>query len=607
MFRLKEKRMAQTVSQSNNNPVWYLAKMLWRYSAGNRPQLILYVLLFCIANGIAFVEPLIIARILDTIQASGVTGASLPTLLLYLGALLALNIGFWIFHGPARILEFRNAFIVRAQYKQYLLDGVLALPIEWHTDHHSGNTIDKIEKGTRALKDFANRTFQIIEAFIRLTSSYIVLVYFNPPSAVIVAGMVTLTVIMIMQFDRRLVLQYKQLNKAENEIAQKIFDVISNVTTVVILRIERLVSSAIYKKIMAPFSLFDRNNKLSETKWFLVFTASSLMTVLVLGSYFYTSLAAGTTVLVGTVYALYGYLDRISGLFFRFASMYGDILQQKASVQNAEEVAKDFLDQKASAHHALRDRWMQLLIRNLRFSYDAAEGTRQHLDGVDMTIQRGQRIALIGASGSGKTTFLKVFRELYQPKHVELTLDGSVLEGGFSDISADIALIPQDPEIFSTTILENITVGVSYPSAYVQRFTDMACATEMIERLPHKLKSYIHEKGVNLSGGERQRLALARGLMACDDKQIVLLDEPTSSVDTRNELKIFHNIFEAFDGKTILASVHRLHLLSLFDQIYYFKAGQIIASGTLEQLLKESQDFKDTWDKYHTVTKRRSR
>ena len=119
-----------------------------------------------------------------------------------------------------------------------------------------------------------------------------------------------------------------------------------------------------------------------------------------------------------------------------------------------------------------------------------------------------------------------------------------------------------------------------------------------------KLASFIHEKGVNLSGGEKQRLALARGLMASQDKSIVLFDEPTSSVDTRNELRIFNNIFNEFQGKTILASVHRLHLLSSFDTIYFFDQGKIVAFGSLQELLTESSEFQELWDKYHKAGKR---
>src|SRR3989344_1549623 len=126
----------------------------------------------------------------------------------------------------------------------------------------------------------------------------------------------------------------------------------------------------------------------------------------------------------------------------------------------------------------------------------------------------------------------------------------------------------------------------------------MAMFTDVVKRLPRGLNSSIVEKGVNLSGGEKQRLALARGLMASEDKSILLLDEPTSSVDSRNELKIYENIFSKFKNKTILSSIHRLHLLSLFDTILLFKNGQIAASGTFDEILKNSEEFKDMWSKY---------
>ena len=135
-------------------------------------------------------------------------------------------------------------------------------------------------------------------------------------------------------------------------------------------------------------------------------------------------------------------------------------------------------------------------------------------------------------------------------------------------MSHAIALIPQEPEIFATTIRENITVGVDRSLKEIKKFTDLARFTVVAERLPKKFESSIVEKGVNLSGGEKQRLALARGLMACQDKSIVLLDEPTSSVDFRNEMQIYQNIFAEFKDKAII-SIHRLHLL-LFDHIYAF-------------------------------------
>jgi len=272
-----------------------------------------------------------------------------------------------------------------------------------------------------------------------------------------------------------------------------------------------------------------------------------------------------------------------------------------SAVNNSETLAKDFSLIDKTKNQRLNREWSELEIEGLSFSYSNNGKNNMHLDNISMTIPKGQRIALIGESGGGKTTFLKVFRGLYNPENIRLSADGKVLKNGFADISDSVALIPQDPEIFAATIRDNITFGIEHSDMHIKVFTDMACFTQVAKRLPNKLESFIFEKGVNLSGGEKQRLALVRGLLASSDKEVVLLDEPTSSVDSKNELKIFKNIFSAFPRKTIIVSVHRLHLLSLFDMIYFFDKGKIIASGTLDELKINSPEFNVLWEKYYKL------
>jgi ABC-type multidrug transport system fused ATPase/permease subunit len=114
-------------------------------------------------------------------------------------------------------------------------------------------------------------------------------------------------------------------------------------------------------------------------------------------------------------------------------------------------------------------------------------------------------------------------------------------------------------------------------------------------QLPEKLSSDIREKGVNLSGGQKQRLALARGILAARESEVILLDEPTSSVDPKTELMIYDKIFASFADKAIVSSLHRLHLLTKFDYIYVLHQGSIVAEGSFEHLRNNSRVFQELW------------
>lgn len=580
------------------NPILYLSAKTWQYSKGNRANVVFYIVLCLLANASVLLEPLAIGALLNFIQEHGVHPENFNHLAFYLALIFGTNILFWIFNAPARLIETSNAFRVRQAYKTYLLEGTMALPVSWHTDHHSGDTIDKIEKGTTALYNFATDTFITIGSIMRLVGSFIALVYFNFSSVYLVTMVLFVSIKILVAIDKRLVGHYEELFKIENNVSAKVYDAISNIVTIVILRIEGPILATITEKIQSMYGLFMKSSRLNELKWFLAMTLNYLMICLVLGSYLYQQISIGATIAVGTIVALYGYVQRINDLSSSFAYTYGTIIRQKTAVMNAEEVAQEFKQLSRVTDIPLGTSWRELEIKNLSFSYHTTEGADLHLDNINVTIKRGEKIALIGESGSGKTTLLKLIRGLYQPKQLTLSLDGQLLEQGFEHLSSSIALIPQEPEIFATTVKENITIGLEHSLEEIKIYTDLARFTDVAERLPKKLDSSIVEKGVNLSGGEKQRLALSRGLLACHDKSIILLDEPTSSVDSRNERTIYEGIFKTFTEQAIISSIHRLHLLPLFDRVVLFADGKIIDQGTFAELLKRSGVFQDMWNKY---------
>jgi len=581
-----------------SNPLLYLFGQMWRYSKGERRIVILYCVMFVIAGTTSLLGfPWVWSRMIDVVQKEGITAASLHHLLVLLLLPILLQLVFWALHGPARVLERVNAFKVRANYRKHLLKGIMTLPLDWHASHHSGDSVDKVEKGASALFEFSATSFEIIYALVQFTGSFAVLAYFSRSSAYSMLAMVALTIYVTVFFDRILVKQYRELNRAENSVSESVFDAISNISTIITLRVEKLVFNAIGHKIDSPVKLFRKNNALNETKWFLTNLCATLTSALVLGTYFVSHSYDPQGVLAGNVYLLINYLDKLATFFFKFTAMYGDILQRRARVTNAEELAVDFREE-SFASHILPENWKSLAVEGLTFSYGAPSNGRPNLIDINLEIRRGEKIAFVGKSGSGKTTLLKVIRDLHTPQALRLTVDGVPSEEGFAGIARAITLVPQVPEIFATTVGNNITLGAEYEDSTVRKFLDMACFTDVVAELPRGLDSAINEKGVNLSGGQMQRLALTRGLLACEDKDIVLLDEPTSSLDSTTEMAVYRRIFAGFAGKTIISSVHRLHLLKLFDRVCFFQDGAIIAVGSLDELLAQCRPFQVLWAEY---------
>lgn len=493
--------MKSLAARIKNNPMIYLTAKLWQYSKGNRYKVVLYFALFSAANAIGLLEPLVIGKALNLIQEQGINRENIRHLLLLLSLLPLLSLAFWLLFGPARVIENRNAFLVRTNCRTRLLEGVMGLQLEWHADHHSGNTIDRIEKGTIALYSYSRDSFRVIDAIVRLVGSLAALIRFDLGAGCIALVAIAFTLALIIKFDRVLVRQYKQLLKIENRISERVFDVLSNVNTVIMLRIEKLLLGSLSRTMMEPLDLYNRNCRINELKWCLVSLSGSIMTILVLASYLYARVEAGEPIMAGTVYALYGYVQRVAGLFFTFTGMYGAFVQQKAAVASAEELAEQFKGVERPLSGAYLSGWRELKVDSLAFSYHSADGTDLHLDDISFSITRGEKVALVGESGSGKTTLLKIMRGLYRPGRANVYLDGVLLADGFQSVSSEITLIPQEPEIFSTTILENITLGVGYEMSYVKKFSDMACFNSVAEQLPKKFDSLVFEKGVNLSGG----------------------------------------------------------------------------------------------------------
>lgn len=395
----------------------------------------------------------------------------------------------------------------------------------------------------------------------------------------------------------RLNKQYKEINSYGNKAAAKIYDYVSNIITIITLRLKPTVKKEIDNSLMASYKTEKKNVVLNEIKWWGASTSITSMIVIVLSIRAYTEYNSTGLIKIGTLFILYSYLQQVGQTFYRFAALYGDIVRYSASIENAKSIDEAYEKVGIESNENLSKDWREISIKNLSFNHN--KKGKLHLENVNLNLVRGKRIAFMGTSGSGKSTMLALLRGLIKPESGKILVNQRYLDNGFDKIKQTVTLIPQDPEIFNNTIEYNISMEAKTSKEDLNKAIKIAQFKEVVSKLPKGIETNVLEKGVSLSGGEKQRLALARGLLAAKSSEIVLMDEPTSSVDTMNELKIYDQIFEEFKDKTIISSIHKLHLLKKFDYIYVFDKGKIIAEGTFSQLMANPL-FRKIWEKYNS-------
>ncbi len=573
---------------------------MWGLSAGRRKYIILYTLLLTVAQLINMTWPYVMGVFIDMIQQNGVTFETLPRLYGTLSWIVFINLGFWLFHWTGRYVERTHAFFVRAQYHKFLMQGVLNQGLAWHGERESGDVIDKINKGSDGMMNFSDNIFQVITIIVRIVGTFCILLVYGFPVAFILLFGAVITFTTVFLFDRKLVAQYSQLHKMENRIQAKVFDIVSNITTATILRIQKPLLQDIVSTVQKPKDVFTSNVKLGETKWFTADMLISLVSVIPIAYYLYEHASTGEIVAVGTITALWTYLRQVSDVFYSFCSEYENILVRRTRVRNAELLESAF---QAPEKRKSIPQWKTVLFSDIAFRYDGQKSAA--VKSAKLSIKKGERIALIGASGSGKTTLLKVLHGMYESATGMVSYDNKkAVPISFSSVNARTMLVPQEPEVFAATIRENITLGIDFDEKNIQRSLDLAQCTQVVKLLPRGLDSQINEKGVNLSGGQKQRLALARALLFSEGKDIVLLDESTSSVDPDTEAKIYEGLCTHFKNHAVIASIHKMNLLKYFDRICIFAGGKLEDEGTFDELLQRNTHFKKTWESYQSSTKR---
>jgi ATP-binding cassette subfamily B protein len=230
---------------------------------------------------------------------------------------------------------------------------------------------------------------------------------------------------------------------------------------------------------------------------------------------------------------------------------------------------------------------------HVTFSY---QKNRNVFKDLNLTIAAGEKVGLVGFSGSGKTTFVNLMLRFYDLQSGKILIDGQDIAHATQDsLRSQIAMIPQDPALFHRSLMENIRYGLLDASDDdVIRASELAHCHEFIIRLDGSYEALVGERGVKLSGGQRQRIAIARAILK--NAPILILDEATSALDSATEKLIQESLHNLMQNRTAIVVAHRLSTLNDMDRIIVFHHGRVIEEGTKEQLLKAKGHFAMLWD-----------
>lgn len=295
-----------------------------------------------------------------------------------------------------------------------------------------------------------------------------------------------------------------------------------------------------------------------------------------------------------SVLVTFGFFAAATKALFEFNQIYRDL---ETSLTEGAQFTEYLLEDPKivdTTSHKLHIRKADITFKDVHFAY-TENADNAVFENLNLTIKPGERIGLIGRSGSGKTTITKLLLRFMDINDGEITIDGqSISQVTQASLRRAISYVPQEPALFHRSLADNIRY--SDPSASMEKVLEaakLAHAHEFIKDLPDGYETLVGERGVKLSGGQRQRVAIARAMLK--DAPILVLDEATSALDSESEVLIQDALWKLMEGKTAIVIAHRLSTIQRMDRIIVLEKGKIVEQGSHKELLKNNGQYAKLW------------
>ncbi|MFD6318014.1 glucan ABC transporter ATP-binding protein/ permease [Methylorubrum thiocyanatum] len=535
----------------------------------------------------AFAEPLIMGRIIDGLtHLSKDTPAT--TLLPWIVAWVVFGL-FTIGAGVAIALHsdrlaHRNRLSTMANFFEHVLE----LPIAFHSSNHSGRVLKAMLEGTNAMAWVWLNFFR--EHFSALLSVGVLLpltLFVNWRLGAILVVLVLVFTALASYVLRRTETLQGEVEQFQSGLAAHASDALGNVAV-----IQSFTRARAEKEAMRDIIHDLLRVQIPVLSWWaLANVATRASGTLTMTAIFITGIALHQkgAATVGEIVAFMSLATMLVTKLDHVVTFVNGVFMQAPKMREFFEVVDTVPTVRDRPHAKQVARFEgEVSFEDVAFSYD---GRRNALDGVSFTARPGETVALVGTTGSGKSTTLGLLHRTFDPDAGAIRIDGlDIRDIGLSSLRHNIGVVFQEPMLFNRSIRENLQVG--RPEATDAEMLDAlerAQASEFMARQPDGLDTIIGERGRSLSGGERQRLSIARALLK--NPPMLILDEATSALDAATERKLQQALETVMEGRTTFVIAHRLATIRNADRILVFENGKIVEAGNFDELVALNQRF----------------
>lgn len=572
-------------------------KQMWRLLAYLKPYAKTYlpaaIIAMFISTAVRLIVPILIGKVAIDVAISEQNVTLLTYLVVVIGILYLLS-----YAGNVFRIKWVNILGQNVIYdiRQHLFSHVQRLSHRFFDSRSAGSILVRIMNDINSLQElFTNGIINLLMDIVTLVGIIVILFVLSPKLALAIMVILPLMFYLTTKLRRTIRRSWQQVRIQQSRMNSHLNEGLQGIRITQSFSQEQENSEYFHGVNKDNFNSWKEATKKSAMFRQFVELSNAIGTVILIsyGAYLILLGENNGGIAIGTFVSFAFFI----GMFWEPISRLGQMYNQMLMAMAASERIFEFLDerpnvQEKSDAHVFKDMKGEIVFDKVNFYYDK---DRIALNDISLTIHAGQTVALVGHTGSGKTTIANLISRFYDPTKGKVKIDNYDLrEVQLDSLRQSISVVLQDTFIFSGTIMENIRFGRPDASdEEVIRAAEVVGADEFIKRMANGYETEVEERGNILSAGERQLLSFARALLA--NPKILILDEATASIDTETEVKIQAALAKLLKGRTAIMIAHRLSTIRKADNIFVLENGNILESGNHDNLMKQGGEY------YHLV------